>query len=370
VILEPPATYIDQHQEFRDPNVFWHEPTGKWVLVLSLAKAHKLLIYTSDDLKNWSVVSEFGPYNAVGGVWECPSFFPLPVDGDESNVKWVVIIGLNPGGPPGTVGSGNQYIIGDFNGTVFTPDPESINTGGEANWLDFGPDFYAALVYNGLPEYQRTVVAWMNNWQYAEKVPTNPWRSAMAIPRRLSLRTINDKVMVVQEPEEDWDAITRTLHTAHFPSISEGVHKLGPIGKTLAINLTFSDRDGSASSSEALEFGIALRATQNFTQQTRVGYDFHMKQVFVDRTTSGNSSFDATFARIYRAPLLPSDDGKVILRIFVDWSSIEIFGGKGETTLTAQIFPPEGATYAQIFSSGGLMQNVDLNVSTVDSVWR
>ncbi|KAL2826961.1 glycosyl hydrolase [Aspergillus cavernicola] len=371
VILEPPAPYQDQYMEFRDPFVFWHEATDKWVLVLALSKAHKLLIYTSNDLKSWSFTSEFGPYNAVGGVWECPSFFPLPVDGDESNLKWVANIGLNPGGPPGTVGSGNQYIVGQFNGTTFTPDPESIHTSGEANWFDYGPDFYAALVYNGLPEYQRTAIAWMSNWQYADKVPTDPWRSAMTIPRRLSLQTINRQVTLVQEPEENWAAITSKPHTAHFPSLPEGTHNLGRIGNTLAFNLTFS---ASARLTEPgpgpSEFGISLRATQNFTQQTRVGYDFITHQVFIDRRTAGDSSFDDTFARIYHAPLLPLEDGTVALRIFVDWSSVEVFGGRGETTVTAQIFPESGATYGRLFSTGGSTEDVHLSVREVGSVWR
>ncbi|KAJ0424064.1 glycosyl hydrolase [Aspergillus carlsbadensis] len=336
VILEPPTAYKDQYQEFRDPNVFWLEPTGKWLLV------------------NWSVASEFGPYNAVGGVWECPSFFPLPVDGDELNVKWVAIIGLNPGGPPGTVGSGNQYILGDFNGTVFTPEQDSIRATGEANWLDFGQDFYAALVYNGLPEYRRTVIAWMNNWQYAAETPTSTWRSAMAIPR---------------QPEEDWNSITGASQTVHFASLSEGVHNLGPVGKALAIGLTFSDRK-DANLSEASEFGIAFRARQDFTQQTRVGYNFATKQVFVDRRTSGNPSIDDTFASIYHAPLLPLKEGKVTLRIFVDWSSVEVFGGQGEATLTSQIFPREDATYARLFSSGELTTEIDLSISEIDSIWR
>ncbi|KAL4913722.1 glycosyl hydrolase [Aspergillus aurantiobrunneus] len=369
VILEPPAQYKDQYKEFRDPNVFWHEPTGKWVLTLALADLHKLLIYTSDNLKDWSFASEFGPYNAVGGVWECPSFFPLPVDGDGSNVKWVAIIGLNPGGPPGTVGSGNQYILGQFNGTTFIPDSDSIRSGGRANWMDYGPDFYAALVYNGLPQYQRTVIAWMSNWQYAEKAPTSIWRNAMTIPRRLGLKTVNDNVTLVQEPEEDWEAITGKAHPSQFPSLSEGTENLGSLGKALEINLTFSDRDTQSSSSSPSEFGISLHATQNFTQQTRIGYDFATKQVFVDRRASENSSFDETFASIYHAPLSPLDDGTVALRIFVDWSSVEVFGGQGETTVTAQVFPGEDATYARLFSTGGSVGDVSLSVKEVESVW-
>ncbi|KAL4969657.1 glycoside hydrolase family 32 protein [Aspergillus stella-maris] len=369
VVHYPPAPYRDQYEQFRDPNIFWHEPTDKWVLITALSDIHKFAIFTSHNLKNWTFESTFGPYNAVGGVWECPSFFPLPVDGDESNVKWVAIIGLNPGGPPGIVGSGDQYILGQFNGTVFTPDQESIHTGGKANWMDYGPDFYAALVFNGLPEFDWKVMAWMNNWQYADKTPVSPWVSAMAIPRKLSLKTINGKVSLVQEPEEDWASITSEPKTSKYESVVEGTHNLGNLGKALEVNLTFSDRDAHFSKNTSSTFGISLRATQNFTQQTLVGYDFANKTVFVDRRASGNSSFDSTFASRYSAPLSPAEDGTVNLRVFVDWSSVEIFGGLGETTITAQIFPPEGATFGRLFSTGGETDDVKLSVSEVESVW-
>ncbi|KAL6236853.1 hypothetical protein BDW75DRAFT_205460 [Aspergillus navahoensis] len=366
VLLHPPHPYESQYKEWRDPNVFWHALTNRWILTTALSDLQKLLIYTSTDLKNWTFASEFGPYNAVGGVWECPNFFPLPVDNDESNVKWVAIIGLNPGGPPGTVGSGNQYILGQFNGTHFLPDAESLHEEGEANWLDYGPDFYAALVYNGLPEFQRTIVAWMSNWQYAEKVPTTVWRNAMTIPRRLGLKTIKGKVVVAQEPEEDWAAITSKPKTTQFSSLpANSTRNLGSLGKTLAANLTFSASDENASS-----FGISLLATQNFTTETLIGYDFATKHLFVDRRASGNTSFDETFASVYRAPLDPADDGTVTLRIFADWSSVEVFGGQGETTLTAQVFPPEGATYASLFARDGGVEDVLLSVSRVNSVWR
>lgn len=122
VIHNPPAPYQDQIKEFRDPFVFWHDATRKWIMVLVAAQLHKLLIYTSSNLKDWTYASEFGPVNAVGGVWECPSLFPLPLDGNESNIKWIAQISLNPGGPPGTTGSGTQYVVGRFDGRTFVED--------------------------------------------------------------------------------------------------------------------------------------------------------------------------------------------------------------------------------------------------------
>ena len=58
-------------------------------MVVVRAVERKADIYGSPNLKDWTHLSEFGPAGAVGGVWECPDLFPLAVDGDPNNVKWV-----------------------------------------------------------------------------------------------------------------------------------------------------------------------------------------------------------------------------------------------------------------------------------------
>jgi fructan beta-fructosidase len=106
--------------EFRDPKVFWYEPDQRWIMVVALAVERKVAIYASENLKNWEHLSDFGPANAVGGVWEVPDLFELPVNGDRRTKKWVMVVNLNPGGIAG--GSGAQYFIGDFDGTTFRAD--------------------------------------------------------------------------------------------------------------------------------------------------------------------------------------------------------------------------------------------------------
>ncbi|RYP04633.1 hypothetical protein DL764_004324 [Monosporascus ibericus] len=354
VILNPPAKYADQILEFRDPGVFWHNPSGKWVAVVSLAKLHKLLIYTSANLKEWDQVSEFGPANAVGGVWECPSLFPLPLDGD-GDLKWIAQIGLNPGGPPGTPGSGTQYIVGHFDGTSFTPDPESVQ---QTNWVDWGPDFYAALSFNGLPVTNRVDIAWMSNWKYGAAIPTEPWRSASTVPRKLSLNTINGTATLVQEPILE----RRESQHKRWDSVPAGITKLDFTGKTLDTILSFSE-------STSTQFGVILRATSDLSEQTRVGYDFTTKQLFIDRTKSGDVGFDDSFPAVYYAPLTPKD-GNITMRILVDWSSVEVFGGVGEVALTAQIFPSNDAVYVGLFSTDGCTSSVELSTHQVHSVWN
>lgn len=354
VILSPPNEYEDQILEFRDPSVFWHDASSKWVSVVSLAKLHKLLIYTSTNLKDWEHVSEFGPANAIGGVWECPSLFPLPLDGD-GGLKWVAQIGLNPGGPPGTPGSGSQYIVGDFDGTTFTPDPDSVK---QTNWLDWGPDFYAALSFTGLPVDDRVDIAWMSNWKYAAAIPTDPWRSAFTVPRKLSLSTIGGAVHLVQKPILE----TQESQYRRWDTVPAGTSKLNVTGRTLDTTLTFS------AESEASQFGIIVRAASDLSEQTRIGYDFATKELFVNRTMSGEAGFDGSFAGVYYAPLAPVD-GNVTMRVLVDWSSVEVFGGAGEATLTAQIFPRHEAVDIHLFSIDGSTGSVEMRMNQVPSVW-
>lgn len=124
VLPLPPTGYEDQFKEFRDPKVFWYEPEKKWVMVAVLATQHKTVLYSSPNLREWEFMSEFGPANATAGVWECPDLFELPLDGDHTKSKWVMIVNLNPGGPVG--GSGSQYFVGNFDGTAFTADEASL----------------------------------------------------------------------------------------------------------------------------------------------------------------------------------------------------------------------------------------------------
>ncbi|WP_311380001.1 glycoside hydrolase family 32 protein [Arthrobacter sp. ISL-72] len=107
--------------DFRDPKVFWYDTPGGgyWVMTAVEATEHKVVLYKSGNLKDWTQLSEFGPANATGGLWECPDLFPLAVDGNP-DVKWVMVVNINPGGVAG--GSAGQYFVGDFDGTTFTSD--------------------------------------------------------------------------------------------------------------------------------------------------------------------------------------------------------------------------------------------------------
>ncbi|PWG79304.1 glycoside hydrolase family 32 protein [Pararcticibacter amylolyticus] len=152
--------------EFRDPQVFWFAPEKKWVMVVALAAERKIRFYSSANLKEWQFLSDFGPFGAVNGVWECPDFFPLQVRDSTGVSKWVLEVSVQP--------IGGQYFIGDFDGRAFTADAEFMKTSGIelpegkvifdfeeglADWKKEGGAFSASPASGPLP-YQNAVLGY------------------------------------------------------------------------------------------------------------------------------------------------------------------------------------------------------------------
>jgi fructan beta-fructosidase len=175
-------------EHFRDPKVFRYD--NRWIMVVVKAQEFTVCIYSSDDLKNWELQSEFGKVGAIGGQWECPDLFPLTIEGEE---VWVMIVSLSPGGIKNT--SGTQYFIGDFDGKTFTPRYSTD----EPRWLDYGSHNYAGVTFNNEPNNKRIFIGWLNSWQKQSEVETS-WTGAMTIPRELGLAKVNGEIVLTQQP--------------------------------------------------------------------------------------------------------------------------------------------------------------------------
>ncbi|MFF1253477.1 glycoside hydrolase family 32 protein [Pseudarthrobacter sp. NPDC058329] len=337
--------------EFRDPKVIKYDGGGGsyWVMVAVEAQDFQVVLYKSDDLKNWELLSTFGPANGTGGVWECPDLFPLPVDGDPGNLRWVLTVNLNPGGPNN--GSAGQYFIGDFDGTTFTSastvteglqDPDRL---ADYQWLDWGRDYYAAVSFSDAPASRRLMIAWMNNWEYANHIPTAPWRSPMSLARELSLQTIDGNLHLVQQPAGDWASLaSQESFCLAGTTIDGAVQTLaGAAGTVQRIDVTFT-----AGSAE--EFGLILRGDGQ--KGTRAGIRPGDDTLFVDRRESGQTDFHESFASIDTAPIRPIA-GSYRLTIFVDRCSVEVFAQDGQVTITELIFPAETSTELSVYATGG-----------------
>ncbi len=509
--------------DFRDPKVFWHEATSRWVMTVALATEKKVHFYTSPDLKQWKYVGEFGPAGSVDGLWECPDLFPLPVEG--GGARWVLIVNINPGGPAG--GSGCQYFVGDFDGTKFTPDPlpaalaefvpegklladfekgyadwkvedEAFGTepargtlprqqpvtgfkgqglansfrdgdrtqgtltspsfeitakhinfliGGGAHettrvdliidgkavrsargrererltwhswdvsefrgrtaqiqavdrhsggwghinldhlmladqparsahenplWADRGADFYAAVSWSDVPtaDGRRVWLGWMSNWNYANDVPTSPWRSTMSVPRTLSLRKVPvqatgqaETYVLVQQPVKELQQLVQkswALNTSKAAWPPSAVTTEGQL-----TDMTFR-LDVTLKPGQARSCGLRIRTGPD--EYTEVGYDRQHSAVYVDRRKSGLSNFHPTFSARHEAPARLIN-GEVALQLFVDRSSIETFINNGEAVITDCIFPTKSQPVIEAFT-GDNTAVVKATLHSLKSAWQ
>ena len=344
-------------EDFRDPKVSWHEPSNQWVMILAVKNVVHL--YGSADLKSWTLLSEFG--NNVGmhsGVWECPDLFPLTVNGEQ---KWVMLVSISPGGPDG--GSATQYFIGDFNGKEFTLDPQFADrvmpdeAGKEqAVWVDYGPDNYAGVTWSNVPESdgRRLFIGWMNNWQYANQVPTEAWRSAMTVSRELMLTTVNEQVQLVTRPVNELQQLVLEGAVDTFNVITKD--------SVLATNLS------------GAPFQVTLKATDNFTVKLEngkgefvsVGYEADSNRFFMDRRNSGKNEFSNEFPGIYYAPRISGAD-TVSVNLLYDVASVELFADEGLSVMTSIYFPNEPYSRLSVEIKDGEITGAA--VKPMNSIW-
>ncbi|WP_223702538.1 glycoside hydrolase family 32 protein [Sutcliffiella deserti] len=342
--------------DYRDPKVFWHHETNRWVMVL--ATGQTVTIYTSPNLINWEFASEFGTKDGShDGVWECPDLFQLPVDGDKENKKWVMLVSIGDN-PEFKEGSRTQYFVGDFDGTTF------VNNYSEETvlWLDHGRDNYAGVSWSDIPteDDRRIYIGWMSNWRYANQVPTEEWRSAMTLPRELSLNSTDVGIRIIQRPVAEVNSIRGGTKEYKGVIVEENNSLSYNIGTLAEVVVEFEKQKASS-------FGLSIHNTSE--EKTTISYDSKREMLLVDRTNGGDNSFSDSFATVQEAPL-KLNNGKVILQIFVDTSSIEVFANDGEVAVTSLVFPSEVYKTISFFSQEGSTNIRQLKLNELHSIWE
>ncbi|WP_342773040.1 glycoside hydrolase family 32 protein [Flavobacterium cellulosilyticum] len=319
-------------KDFRDPKMSWDPIHKQWLMVL--AAGDRTMFYTSKNLKEWTLQSDFGSdIGAHGGVWECPDFFPIKIEG-STKTKWVLLQSINPGGPNG--GSATQYFVGDFNGKTFSITDSFANDlkQQKALWIDFGKDNYAGVTWSNIPDTdgRKLFMGWMSNWEYANEVPTEKWRSAMTIPRELKLFSKKGKYRVYTLPVRELSKyVSKTIKIKTLSVKSETT-----IAKAPSIDLTAADISFTL---EDLKEDIYLFKLHNLKGEF-IEFGLNNKEhfFFIDRSKSGKTTFSEKFAS--GISKVKSDDllSQLEVRLIIDKNSIEVFYNNGETVMTELFF--------------------------------
>uniref|UniRef100_UPI004047F265 glycoside hydrolase family 32 protein n=1 Tax=Mariniflexile sp. TaxID=1979402 RepID=UPI004047F265 len=328
-----PVIDNDKIKDFRDPKVTWDEERNKWVMVL--AAGDKIMFYDSKDLKKWHLLSDFGQgIGGHGGVWECPDLFQLPVLGTDES-KWVLFVSINPGGPNG--GSATQYFIGDFDGKKFTMDKDFENALTEEHnyWIDFGRDNYAGVSWSNATTKDggKLMLGWMSNWDYAQKVPTETWRSAMTIARKVQLQKSDNGYRLLFNPVKELASYRSTKYK------KENIAIKGDTKIIDADNISLSSTEIQFNISNLIDEGFTFKLTNKQGDTLAFGYSHHDKIFFVDRRKSGKIDFSEKFANGVSVAKRTSLNADLSGTIILDKTSIELFFDNGETVMTEIFFP-------------------------------
>ena len=283
--------------DFRDPNVFWNEEVKQWNLILAVGQ--QMNIYSSKNLKDWKYESSFGEgYGNHGGVWECPDLLKM---GD----KWVLICNINPGGPFG--GSATQYFVGSFDGHKFTCESKPEVT----KWMDYGKDHYATVSFSNAPDGRIVVLPWMSNWQYANQVPTQQFRSANGLPRDLGLYSYNGEDYVSVKPSPEVFAAFEKKPSGRLQSAAY-------------IEVT------------NIKSNASIVLSNDKGERVTMVYDGKNATFSMDRTESGVTDFHSDF----KAKTVAPTNGIIkSMQIFIDRCSIEAFDTEGKVAMTNLVFP-------------------------------
>ncbi|MFF6950278.1 GH32 C-terminal domain-containing protein [Streptomyces iakyrus] len=279
------------------------------------------------------------------------SFDMRPYVGKKAQIR---ILDMNTGGW--------GHVLAD---RFTTADKPAESTLQRAGWADYGKDYYAAVSWENAPGGKRYMIGWMNNWDYGGSVPTSPWRGVQSVPREMALRTVDGRIRLTSKPVGSLEYLRQrnpaTASGVTVESTSTSLTDLGAEGKALDIEATFSLKDAD-------RFGLKVR-TGAGGEETVIGYDTASQELYVDRSRSGAGDFSSAFPGVRTAPL-KAENGKVRLRVLVDWSSVEVFGGRGESVITEQIFPDPSSTGVQVFAEGGSATLDGLRAWRLKSIWR
>ena len=337
--------------EFRDPTVFWHAASSKWVMVVAKALEKKIKFYGSKDLKSWTWLSDFGPAGAQEKAWECPDLFQLPVDGNGKDKRWVMVVSID--------WAREQYFIGDFDGENFTLSADHPK---DALYVDHGLDFYASRTFQDYDGTLKTTpsMGWIATWDYAERVPSTWGKGFWSIPRNLELKSFPEGPRLVQKPIEKLKQLRDKIQSASYP-IPKGTQVLKafqPADNVYEMEAVFNTDKPNV-------FGLNLCVGEG--RKVVIAYDTKTAMLTIDRTNCAKEKIDK-FARKTSAKVMPLN-GELRMHFFVDKSSIELFTNDGKEVFTLLTYPGEQQTGIETFAENP-GTGISMRAWNLKSIWK
>lgn len=305
----------------RDPKVMWHEPTKKWVQVLYVEwqKKHTIHFFTSPNLRDWTLASITDGIPGSNFLFECPDFFELPVDGESSNKKWVLL------------GANSEYAIGRFDGTKFTPEQPKLPG-------HRGRGFYAPQTFSDIPKKdgRRIQIGW-----FQTETKGMPFNQSMTVPLELQLISTPDGPRLTFTPVKELAKLRTKTHRVKAGTLTpRSPNPLAQVNAELVeLRAEFTPTDGSEVTFNVRGCTIAYDATKQ------------------ELTVNG-----------HRAPA-PLRNGKQRLTIYCDRTGLEMFASDGLCYVPMPFQPNAADLTIGATVTGGPVKFTKLEAYELKSAW-
>lgn len=304
--------------ENRDPKVVWYAPENKWVMSLYLDH-NDFAIFSSTDLKRWEKLSDF----KLEGDAECPNFFPLPLNGNTNDQRWVFF------------GANGVYSVGKFDGKNFKPE-------GRPQRLQNGNCWYASQVFSDIPARDgRCILVPWGRLPDGEIFRGMKFNQLMGLPVELVLRSAGSGDPIVEvNPVKELMTLRQRTHVISPPLLTADANPLAEIKSELV-------------EIEAI-FKVAGAGEINF----------ELRGVPVTYNSASRK-----LSCLGHQALLEPQDGKISLRIFVDRCTVDIFGAAGRLymPMVAKMTPENQVL--KLSCKGGAVAVESLKVHELKSAW-
>ncbi|XP_039051205.1 beta-fructofuranosidase, insoluble isoenzyme CWINV1-like isoform X1 [Hibiscus syriacus] len=390
--LMTPVDGIDP-KFFRDPTTAWQGPDGLWrVLVGNQMDGHGWgLLYRSRDFVTWTRSKEPLHSSTRTGMWECPDFYPVSIDGkdgvdtsslDEST-KHVLKASFN---------DSDHYVLGNYMPVTdnFSVDTDFLENGSDLRY-DYGK-FYASKTFFDIDKKRRILWGWIQESDSTTDGIEKGWSGLQSIPRSILLSRTGKQL--IQWPVEEIEK-QRTGNVSFENKELKG----GSVFEVSGITASQADVEVSFDLSNLKEaelmdpssvdpqllcsqktasvrgnvgpFGILAFASKDLTEQTviffRVFRSNDQYVVLMCSDQSGSSLREGLKKETYGAFIdVDPLHEKISLRSLIDHSIVESFGGEGKACITARVYPKlaiDNQTHLYAFNNG----TFDVNISTLNA---
>jgi sucrose-6-phosphate hydrolase SacC (GH32 family) len=315
--------------EERDPKVFWHEPSGHWVMVLWVKREPgQIRFFVSKDLAHWEYASDL----PRDWAYECMDLVDLPVDGDKNRTKAVIY------------DASFDYEIGTFDGREFHTELGPYKAG--------GGNFYAPQTFNQNRDNRVVQIGWMRGGPNPADKYGLPFNQQMSFPYELSLRSVGTDVRLCAWPIAEINSLVTKSNVERDVVLRDGENLLAGAEP---LDLVDAEIEFDPATAKKVVFQLAGAS---------LVYDAEAHRL-VQRGVDDNGQ--AKDVVVFRD--LQPRDGVVKLRFLIDRLSVESFAFDGEQFFAAYCAPPEVDAPPSLHAEGGDAQIKRLEIRQLKSAW-